>query len=218
MMTLDTRLHQVIRMIPPLLLSLTLLTGCVSQVALTKSARESIRSVSINKDIKLPDDMYYQGLGQSVGMATGLIGMAVAQEAAQDHKAYLKAAMRDNQIDFPQIVREQFETALADAHIFPWIAMEGGDAEVRLEILSYGFIQASDFSSHLKPLLQVTGRLVRTDGTVLWQQYNYVGNMSGQTPAHTLEEYLRNPQFIREAITVAAQIVSDGLVKHIQQD
>jgi hypothetical protein len=50
-MTLDARRHQAIRMLSPLLLGLTLRTGCVSKVALTKPARESVRSVSINQDV-----------------------------------------------------------------------------------------------------------------------------------------------------------------------
>ncbi len=116
-MTLDTRSYQAIRTISPLLLGLTLLTGCVPKVALTKPARESIQSVSINKDVKLPNDMVYQGLGQDMGAAFGLIGIMVAQAAAQGSKAQLEAAMRENQIDLGQIIQEQLAAKLVEAGI-----------------------------------------------------------------------------------------------------
>jgi hypothetical protein len=50
----DARLRQAIRTIVLLLLVLTLITtGCISKVALTKPVKESIRSVSINKDVRM---------------------------------------------------------------------------------------------------------------------------------------------------------------------
>ena len=60
--------------------------------------------------------------------------------------------------------------------------------------------------------------MVRADGAVLWQKRELVTSVNKQTPAHTLEEYLQNPQLLRKAFTVAAQIVCDGLMTHMRQD
>ena len=65
-------------------------------------------------------------------------------------------------------------------------------------------------------MLGVVGTLTRTDGTVLWQKHDSVTHLNGETPSFTLEEYLQNPQLIREACTVAAKIVVRGLVKHMR--
>ena len=59
---------------------------------------------------------------------------------------------------------------------------------------------------------------VRTDGTVLWQQYVLVASGDEQTPRHILEEYVEKPQLIREAYIVAAKVVSNALVKHMRQE
>ena len=71
----------------------------------------------------------------------------------------------------------------------------------------YGFGQPQGLSSQLKPLLGVVGELVAPDGSVLWKKYDYVTNVNGKTPSHTLEEYLNDPELIREAFITASQIV-----------
>lgn len=43
-----------------ILLILSLLTGCVSSIPLTKPSRESTRSVSIVPTVQMPDDLFYQ--------------------------------------------------------------------------------------------------------------------------------------------------------------
>jgi hypothetical protein len=147
-----------------------------------------------------------------------MVGGVIAMGATQGTKAQLKAAMREGQVDVEQIVREQFKTELAGSAIFPSIVSEGGDAEVRLEVGMFGFSQPHGFSGKLVPVLGVIGSLTRKDGTVLWKSHDHVSPLNGQTPAHTLEEYLQNPQYMREAFTIAAKIVSEGLVKHMRQD
>jgi hypothetical protein len=151
-----------------------------------------------------------------------LIGFAIAEAIARGPRAQLKAAMQEGQIDVAQIVREQFETELVRAGIFAAIASEAGDAEIRLEVRDFGFAQSfvspDDPLDRLKPLLVVEGSLTRTDGTVLWKKYDDVTNRNKETPDHTLEEYLQNPQFMREAFTVAAKIVAGGLVRNLRGD
>jgi hypothetical protein len=217
-MTLETRFFHAIRVIAPLLLGLTLFTGCISKIGLTKEVREYIRSVSIKKDVKLPDDIYYYGQEHCVGSMFGLLGAVASLEAAKEPKAQLKAVIQENQIDISEIIRDQFANELSKARVFPSVVPEGGDAEVRLEVRMFGFTLPTCFSGKLKPVLGVIGSLIRTDGTVLWQKLEYISGLKGETPGNTLKEYLQNPEFIREAFSVTAKIVSESLVKHLQQD
>ncbi len=199
------------------LLSLPLLGGCASSLALTRPARESVRSVSVSREVKLPDDMYYAGPGQSAGMLFGPVGALIAAAAARGPKGQLKAAMQARQIDLGQIVREQFEAGLTAAGIFPSVVETGGDAEVRLEVCIFGFARPPGFSGGLKPMLGVTGYLARSDGTVLWKRYEYVTNLSDKTRAHSLEEYLRDPELIREAFEVASRLVAGDRLKDLRR-
>ncbi len=199
-----------------LLLVAPFLPACATTTPLTKQTRESTQSVSVVHSVKLPDDIYYQGRGQSIGMAFGLIGAAIAAAAAEGPKGQLKASMREARIDLGEIVREQFVAELTDAGIFPSIVPEEADAQVKLEVSIFGFAQPHGFSGQLKPLLGVQGTLVRADGSVLWQRYEYVTNLSDKTPSQTLEEYLEKPELIRDAFTIASKLVVADLVKHMR--
>jgi hypothetical protein len=196
---------------------MTTLSGCVSQKALTKNDRESIRSVSINKDVKLPDEMYYRGPAQYFSIAGGIIGAVAGAADAKGAKDQLKASMLENKIDLGHIIREQFEIQLLSSNVFPSIVQEGGDAELKFEVRVYGFDQTNPVSSQLKPALGVLSTLVRADGSVLWQKLEIATNES-QTQAHTIEEYLRNPQLIREAFNSSAKIISDRSVNEMRQE
>ena len=217
-MTCNTRLQQMILICSSFVLAMNLITGCVSQKALTKTDKESIRSVSINKQVKMPDDFLYMGPAQAWGAAGGLLGAVAGQSDARSAKAQIKSALQENHIDLEQISREQLEAELLKSNLFSSIAPEGGDAEFRLEVRLWGFVQKNTFSAHLKPTLSITGSLVNLNGTVLWQKYDYITAFNDQTPEHTIEEYLRNPQLIREAFDTSAKIISEGLVKDIRME
>ena len=138
-------IYQWVIIVQSILFGLALWTGCASQRALTKPVRESLQSVSINKDVKLPDDMFYYGTEQVGAGMFGLIGAVASAAAAKGPKAQLKAAMQEGQIDVAQIVREQFATQLVESHVFSSIIPEGGEAEIRLEVRQFGF--ATQFGS-----------------------------------------------------------------------
>jgi hypothetical protein len=215
-MTCKTRSQKMILIFSSFVLVMTILTGCVSQKSLTKKDKESIRSVSINKQVKMPDDFLYMGPAQAWGVAGGLIGAMAGQSDARSAKAQIKTAMQENQIDLEQISREQLEAELLKANLFPSIVPEGGDAEIRLEVRLFGLVQKNSFSAQLKPTLGITGILVGSNGTVFWQKYDYITAFNDQTPEHTIEEYLKNPQFLREAFITSAKVISEGLVKDIR--
>ncbi|HEV8672683.1 MAG TPA: hypothetical protein VGX21_01445 [Methylomirabilota bacterium] len=191
--------------------------GCATSIPLTKQSRETTSSVSVKEDVSVPDQIYYHGPGQSLGMALGVVGVLVAEAAAQGPKGQLKAAMKEGHIDLGQIVREQFAAALTEAAVFPAIIADGGEAEFQLEVRIFGFARPPGFSSRLKPMLGVKGTLARRDGPILWQKYDYVTNLADETPSHTLEEYLQTPKLIEESLTAAAKIVARELMKDMRQ-
>lgn len=217
-MVYNTWLFRLTLIISPLLLSALVFSGCATSVTLKKSDRELIRSISINKDVKIPDDMVYQGPTQTWGISMGVIGVAKGAAAAMTDKDLINEVMGNNQIDLRQIVREQFAEEMIAAGVFPLIVSEGGDAVVILEIRIWGLAQAHAFTDQLKPMLNVKGTLVQANGTVLWERVDYVTAFHDQTPRYTLEEYLQNPQYIREAFTACAKIVSQGLVNDIKKE
>ncbi len=189
-MTCETRFKKTLLICSSFLLVMTILAGCASQKALTKKDKESIQSVSISKEVKMPDDFLYMGPAQSWGTAGGLIGAIADKSNEISAKAQIISAMQENKIDLMQISREQLKAELFRANVFPSIVQEGGDAEIRLEVSFWGLVQKNSFSAQLKPMLGITGSLVTSNGAVFWQKYDYITALNDQTPEHTIEEYL----------------------------
>ena len=212
-MSSNTRVRRSVRTIALLLLSLTLVSGCASKGQL----RESIKTVSINKEVKVANNLLYSGALQRRMTLIPGAGVGVANATARDPGAQLKAAMVEAQIDIGEILREQFQTELVKTSVFPSFATEGGDAEVRLEVSSLGFFTPHEYTTKLRFCVSVIGRLVRRDGTVLWRRKEHSTEKEGQVPTHYFNEYIQNPQLIREACTAAMKVVITKLVKDMRR-
>ena len=74
------------------------------------------------------------------------------------------------------------------------------------------------FTSNLLPHLVVRAQLSRPDGEIVWKQREWVSLWGTDAPGHSLEEYLENPELIREAIDFAAKVVIDALVQDLRDD
>ena len=190
--------------------------GC--SIPITEQARKSIQSVSIDKNVTIPGNISYTGRTRSVpALMGGIVGaVATAVEHASAESA-LVAAMQRGQIDVAQIVREQFAAELGKAGIFPSIVPEGGDARVELEVRMFGFGATWAFSTELRPTIGVNATLVRKDGSVVWQRYEYVTSFNGETPKHWIEEYLETPDLIRRGFESVAKLVAAALVDDMRK-
>src|SRR5262249_14465798 len=162
-------------------------------------ARSAIHVVQVSSDVPKPTpvNMFYFGPAQAWG---GLVG----QVAAYGPKKQIAAAVDSAHIDVSRIVHEEFSHELKESGVFT-IAEEDADAQFHLSVGLYGFGIPNGFSSQLKPTLDVVGKLVRRDGTVLWQKRARLTHLSGKTPSHTLDEYLRDPEVIRSSFTSASR-------------
>ena len=199
----------------PLLIVALCSVGC--SISFTKQARESIQSVTIDKNVTMPDRLTYTGRTKGVlplmGGIVGAVASGVEYVSAEDA---LVGAMRQGQIDVGQIVREQFTKELSSAGIFSSVVPEGGDAQVKLDVRLLGFGATWAFSTELRPALGVTASLVRKDGSVVWQHYEYITSLNGETAKHYLEEYVANPKLIDEGFTSVAKLVAAALVTHMR--
>jgi hypothetical protein len=191
------------------------LAGCAASTPLTKQARESIKSVTINRDVVMPKGMTYIGQSQAVSATLlGPLGAGIAAAAAQGPAAQLIIAMQESGIDVREIVREQLSAGLKAGGLFPLLNSDPADADFKLEIRQYGFVHAP-FSTALRPILGVNAKLVRPDGTVVWEKYDQVWTANGETPARQLAEYLDTPPRIQDALSVAAKLVVGTFVKDL---
>lgn len=201
-----------------LLCILFFLAGCARSIKLIKSDIPSIQSVSIGESVKKPDEMYYYGARENALFAIigGCCGGITAFSAAKKSAAKFEAVMESENIDVRQIVREQFVNELKDANLFSSIVSEGGNAEFKLSISGYGFAIPHGLTRRLKPQIGVVGKLIKSDGSIIWKKNEHVSPLSENTPSHRHKEYLSNPELIREALTIASQIAIGKLINDMK--
>lgn len=202
-----------------LIIGLMVLSGCASHTALTKENRATLKAVSVNKDVSKPDLIGVHGMKETniefAGFLTGgIVGTAAASEIPKKRGPLLKYVMEKSGIDISEIVREKFIAQLKNSGFPCSITEEGGDAEFKLSIFGVGFSKPPGFTDNLRPWLYVDAILVKPDGAILWKDREIVQNPS-QTPSRNFNEYINNPELIREALSIVSQIVSEKLVKDL---
>jgi len=201
---------------------LVLVTGCASTGAFRHTDHPAIKSVSLHNNIDKPEHLLYVGaVSQALRsplfspLGTLVASLVTAGEGTDaEIVVKLEEAMSKASIDIQEIVREQFLHQLRQLRVFQDIGPEGGDAEFMLTILQYGFQRSRD---GIKPWLRVQGRLQQSGGPVLWTNAVEIQSVEYEpTPEYTLKECLENPARIKEALTVAAQLAAERLVKNIR--
>jgi len=202
--------------------SAVLLSACgmVPTVPIGDDARSHIHVVSVDPAVKLPPEMVFMGAGQGTAIILGgpLVGALIASKTAEAPKAALSAAMQTNHIVLGDIVAAEFaKQASEDAKTIQFVVGEGpADARVELSVVAYGISQAQPLGSTLYPTLSVTAVMKASNGQVLWQASEVAGvHNSDNKVGHTYDEYIKDPELLRQAFTTGSDIASRMLAENL---
>jgi hypothetical protein len=195
------------------LICAAVLISCASSVPLKPQEKMAIQIISINNHVKMPEEMLYKGPEVALG-AFGTVGEITAEFLEMTNKEKIKYLMNKYDIDVAQIVREQFTNELEAGGVFNSIVPAGGDGKIKLWVRIYGI--SYELSGKLKPVLGVEGSLLGSNDSVVWKKYAYVTNFNDMTPGNSMEQFISNPELIREAFEISAILVAQDLVKHMQ--
>lgn len=91
------------------------------------------------------------------------------------------------------------------------------DAELQLKVTGYGFYQAGMLARRVRPIIGVEAKLVRANGTVLWQHRRAVTQLTKESPAMLPEKIRENPAKGAEALRIAAGICARNAVASLRQ-
>ena len=196
------------------------LAGCVGApaVKMSKDDLARTRTIRIATSVQMPDEMFFHGRGESCAIA--LSGGTAAAACPKDSKTPqddILAAMKTHGISLPDIVRSEFQKTVTSRGLFT-VAEEDqtADAEVVLAVNVYGLGQTQGFSKLLYPLLNLSATLKKPDGTVAWQNTDFVTPQnSANTGGHEFQQFLEQPELLRATWANVAQIVSGMLVDEL---
>ena len=198
-----------------------LLTACgsIPTVPIAEDARARIHVVSVNPVVKLPPDLTFLGQGQGAALMLGgpIVGALIANSTASVPKAQLTAEMQTHHILLGDIVAAEFsKQANAGSPMRFVVGTAPADAEVQLVVNAYGVAQAHGFGSTLYPLINLSAVMKSPDGTVLWQAMDIVGPLNRDNrDGHTFEDYVKDPELLRQAFVAGSDIVSHMLTQNL---
>lgn len=171
------------------------LTGCVTSSPYKGDPSHPIRTIAISQDVQMPRKMIFYGLSQQMaGLFGGVAGV-------------LGTIYREGeQFDLPPVLRSDLARELARGGRFQVVASGRADAEVRIRVREYGFMQAPGFMRRsVKPLLTVETTMVRPDGAQVWQSGVVVNPKEKKTPT-MLPEALKDRATAANALHTAAAV------------
>ena len=195
-----------------LLTAVALLSGC-AHMALSEKEKASIQSVSINKHVEKPDSLSFEFYQKSVAswrqaIAGGISGGIFKSSTEHTLRRIWNRAF----IDIEKIVMEELENRLKSRGLFDSILPSGGDAEFTIRIISYGFYSKKADSKFLQPALSVEGKLIKSDGTILWKSIESSGSFFSQLPSYNLKDFEESPELMRGAINLVAERIIGNLI------
>ncbi len=196
------------------------LTACVvPPVAITPTAKATIHTVRVNPIVKLPLEMVYMGPAEGVAMlvAGPLLGQLAASSTGTSARAQLASEMQANHIDVGDIVASEFaKQASAGTSINFVVGTAPADAQVDLVVNVYGIAHAHTLGSTLYPIVNLSVMMKAPDGTVLWQATHVASAQNVENKeGHTLEEFLNEPELLRQSFVNGADIVSRVMVQDL---
>jgi hypothetical protein len=185
--------------------------GCGS-VSITPQRIDSIRSVSVAPEVKLPAAASYHGPEGAWGAALGgAVGALIAQGAVKA-PAQITAYLSQENIDVGAIVRTQFLKGLQADPRFGSKLGESGDAHFELEVFLYGLVSNGPFSGQFRPWLGIQAKLVEPSGKTIWHDKDHVF-LNDAFPLAPYRAYFDDPATFRVGFAAAADAVTQMLLK-----
>lgn len=196
-------------------ISASLLAACagtVPTIAIDDGQKARIKAVSVDPVVKFPPSIELQSQSQGVAaLFAGPFESLVDDKISAKPRGKLMDEMHAIGLDVPGIVATEFAHVMGTRSGIAFsTAGAGADARVELSVNRYGLGRAQPVGATLYPFFDVTAVMKARDGTVLWQATERLISLAGANKVgHSLEEYLANPELLRQAMVTGGDLVSD---------
>lgn len=218
-----------------------LLTGCATLMSLNNPDNINSRYIFIQEPIKMPDAMYYWGKQQSIATALGaglggvaningsvaniadgsaagaVVGAAGGVQASRAPADQLIAMMQQNQINIPQMFRDELVYQIASRKNMTFVdTASEADAVLDIQIELYGLSQTQGFSSVLYPMMKASVTFRDKAGNRMAVYSDYVSPLRTDNEVnYPEEEFLKDPEKLRFAMWSVINLVTGSIAEDI---
>ncbi len=186
----------------------SLLPGCISmsKVAYRPDPARPIRTIRVSRDVRLPEKMVFIGLSQNLLMGAGAglggaVGGALMGEGTIKRKTPSDYGLADS-------LATAFVAELKERSRFTVVTSGPADAELKIDVREYGFLQAGFMRRGVKPYMNIQAQLIRSDGKKVWEESGVIAQNRKTTPAQLPDQMKQNPDLTVQALRAGAQVLA----------
>lgn len=192
------------------MLSFILLFGCATHIPLSSINGNKIKTISLNKKMYKPREIYYL----ASGVELGLIGSVVA--LSQNLPEKLQNYAEKNKISIEDIINKQWQNQINSTTKFK-IKDDHADAVLNTEIIMYGISIRRGFSTDYVPILSINAKLVQ-QGKVVWEHHGAALCLTDGLPRYKIDEIMGNPAVLRNMWNKASEITIHNMLADISKN
>jgi hypothetical protein len=181
----------------------------VSGCATTTPVSQRVKSFRLESQVEAPDTATYHGRASNFKW-DGLIGAAIAS-ADDDEATLLTKFLRKEEIDVPHILFSQFSERLQGSSLGSKL-QESATFRMTLKVEQYGLGKGWGPANNMRPSASVRVTLVDENGKVVWSKFAGVGGATTELPIQKLDQWLANPDALRNAYVQVANMLADQLL------
>ena len=192
-----------------------MLQGCSAPATMPAQDISTIRTVLVHQQPAVAPRFQYQtrALVQVSGPIASLAGPAYVDKSNASTAQCLAQVIDQYGISVFEIAKAQF---IADANARSQITFGDvtpvKDGELSLTVDYFGFSRRYVFGRMVSPVIGVTAELYRYDGKLVWQKSAFVSALSHPDVGESVQDYLDEPQRMRQAFERAAKLAVEQLV------
>ncbi len=192
------------------LLATFVITGCAAPVSigLSPEQRQSLKNVHVTPDVPKPGQLYWRGTAQAWGAVLGgAIGAAFTHNSGATDAENMAKWLGENKIDVSEMVHAEAVSLLTQRKTYALVSADQADATLRLSVDMYGFNKTHPFGSNMNPLIRITGKLVRPNQDIVWQETEFVSDFAAENDqGQPMDTYLKEPEKLRAALAKASSV------------
>lgn len=186
----------------------------MSKVAYQPDPARPIRTIRVSRDVRLPEKMVFIGLSQNLLMGAGAglggaVGGALMAEGTMKRKTPSDYGLADS-------LSTAFAAEMKKGGRFKIVSSGPADAELKIEVREYGFLQAGFMRRGVKPYMNVQVQLIRNDGKKVWEESGVVAQNRKTTPAQLPDKMKENPDLTVQSLRTAAQLLAGEMVASLR--